>query len=86
MTGPVVRVRIERLVLEGVDPAAGQYLAAGIQARLGRLTAGGLPTGASAGHTDRISLELAGSPTAGLSERLASTLATMVYRRLSHGP
>jgi hypothetical protein len=44
MTGPLLRVRIERLVLEGVDAGDGAAVARALEAELaGRLAGGSVP-------------------------------------------
>ena len=86
MNKPLVRVRIERLLLDGVDPSAGRQLAAALETQLARLIAGQPVGGVTPGHTDRISLDLAGSTATGMPDRLARTVATVIHERLSHGP
>ena len=87
MTPPRIRVRIERLVVHGVEAPAPGRLAAGIEAELGRLVAArGLPAGGTApGHTPVVSVDLAGSGAAGQPQRLARTVAGIVHERLGHG-
>jgi hypothetical protein len=86
VTPPRIRVRIERLVIDGASAPPPGQLAAGIEAELGRLVAArGLPAGTASGHTPVVSAEGTGRGAAGQPQPLARTVAGCVYERLGHG-
>lgn len=84
MSAPRVRVRIRRLVLDGVDPGAGDRLAAGIQRELARLLERDRPPAKRplGGHAAAVAVDLVAPDPDGLGERLAEALATIVHQRI----
>jgi hypothetical protein len=84
VSAPRVRVRIRRLVLDGVDPAAGDRLAAGIERELARLLERqGAPALRRAGaSTASVAVDLIAPDPDSLGARLAEALATIVHQRI----
>lgn len=84
MSAPRVRVRIGRLVLDGVDPAAADRLAAGIGRELARLLERHGPTalGPMGTHSAAVAVDLTTPDPDSLGERLAGALATIVHQRI----
>jgi hypothetical protein len=79
-----VRVRIRRLVLDGVDPGAGDRLAEGIERELARLLERDGPPAPRpvGGHSAAVAVDLTVPDPVGLGERLAKALATIVHQRI----
>jgi hypothetical protein len=83
MSAARVRVRIRRLVLDGVDPVAGERLAAGIERELAALLARPGPAGAARQPaTASVAVELAARGGDELRARLAEALARLVHERI----
>ena len=84
MSAPRVRVRIRRLVLDGVDPAAADRLAAGIERELARLLErqGAPALRPAGGRTAAVGVDLTAPDPDGLGARLAEALATIVHQRI----
>ena len=83
MSAARVRVRIRRLVLDGVDPAAVQHLAAGVERELAVLLVRPRPAGAARPPaTSPVVVELAARGDDELRARLAEALARLVHERI----
>jgi hypothetical protein len=83
MSAARVRVRIRRLVLDGVDPAAGERLAAGIERELAVLLARPGAMGTERPRTTAsVAVELAARGGDELRARLAEALARLVHERI----
>jgi hypothetical protein len=82
VSGPRVRVRIRRLVLDGVDAGINDRLAAGIERELARLLERHGPLRPAGGHTAAVAVDLTDPEAVGLGERLAEALATIVHQRI----
>jgi hypothetical protein len=90
MTAPVIRLHVERLVLDGVelDPRDAPRLREALQAELGRLLAEGGLHPALAGGGSRRAVDAAPLQTAPgqAPDALGTDLARSVYAGLGPGP